>query len=143
MREFAAKLVREGAYLLTEKIPSLAEERKLFFEKLKQARKGNITAIVAESNGAVTATAEARRNKLAKRDKVELATAVSKPFNNTRLGKAMPSELIKRAKKRAQASQHLPRGFRAKQASQKVVLKAWLQRVRALSKVGALQRKAL
>ncbi|MGB9577020.1 MAG: GNAT family N-acetyltransferase [Candidatus Norongarragalinales archaeon] len=91
--------MREGAYLLTEKIPSLAEERKLFFEKLKQARKGNITAIVAESNGAVTATAEARRNKLAKRDKVELATAVSKPFNNTRLGKAMPSELIKRAKK--------------------------------------------
>ncbi|MGB9671987.1 MAG: GNAT family N-acetyltransferase [Candidatus Norongarragalinales archaeon] len=99
LREFVAKLVREGAYLLTEKIPSLAEERKLFFEKLKQARKGNITAIVAESNGAVTATAEARRNKLAKRDKVELATAVSKPFNNTRLGKAMPSELIKRAKK--------------------------------------------
>ncbi|OIO22903.1 hypothetical protein AUJ65_04885 [Candidatus Micrarchaeota archaeon CG1_02_51_15] len=99
LRSFIAVFVKENAFLLMDKVPSMKKEREWFKNQLEKIKQGKAIDVIAQSNGKIIGKAEAKRGEMKNSDNVSLGIAILPEFRGAGLGRILLRELIARVKK--------------------------------------------
>ena len=99
-RDFISEFVREEGFLIVDKTPTLAEEKKWVKERLEGIKKGNELLICAFENNKLAGNCDAKRGYGKERGNVEVGLAISKKYRGKGLGEKLLRKTIALVKRR-------------------------------------------